>query len=93
MTRKKRPSFAEFREALRTTTPINRTALVEAADLMHDRLRDEVYRAVSGAGGSKLTAGFMTFSGVPNVLMVTHASVDRAVRAVFDRRKRKRGTR
>jgi hypothetical protein len=85
--RKHRPSLAELRASIRSGQTFSRAQIIDALDDMHDRLRDEVQRALADAVNSY--GGFVQFNGAKAVLVVPWDSVERAARRPFDRRKRR----
>jgi len=86
MTRSKRRTLRELREQIWTGTLNDRVAIVRALDGMHDRLRDDVIRALNSAVNN--SGGFVTLNGKENVLVAPHTQAYEAIRAVFDRRRR-----
>lgn len=94
MRRRHRPTLAELRGSILLAPDVPAGEIIHAVDDMHDRLRDEVLRALrettnrcnrEGLRGSK-----PLHSGVhQSKLVVEHWEADKALRAVFDRRKRK----
>lgn len=82
-----RPTLAEMKELICCGT-VMESELCDYLDAMHDRLRDEVVRALREAVNDKETGGFVPFLGGTE-LMVTHDGAEERIRAVFDRRKRR----
>ncbi len=85
--RKRRPTLTELRAAIRSGQTFSRSQIVNALDDMHDRLRDEVQRALADAVNGY--GGFVPFRGQDKVLVVPWGDASRAARNVFDRRKRR----
>lgn len=86
MSRKHRPSLVELRDGVRFGTISGIAATLDAIDDMHDRIRDEVLRALGEATNSYHASRPWAPTEPP--MMPFEATRER-VRVLFDRRKRK----
>ena len=85
----KRMTLRELRDKIHSGELSNHNHIIYSIDQMHDQLREETLHAFFDAVNTE--GDFVEFNGVPRTLVVPHKAVEKRLRAVFDRRKRRWG--